>query len=200
MPVQTVLLIRHGQTAFNRERRLQGALPVPLDAAGSAQAHKLAQYLRGQTPDAIVSSPSARARETARILGEVLRQDIHEDARLGEIAFGDFEGCTFAEVSTRFPLAYRKWEAGFRAYRVPNGESRLDVQRRMTAAWESIITTAEADSVAVIGHSSAFMIFLHSMFAQLPAAPMKNTSITTLRRFQDIWEIRGFGETPHLHE
>ena len=116
---------------------------------------------------------------------------------MAEIAFGDFEGHTFAEVEARFPLAYRKWESGYRLYQVPGGESRLDVQWRMQAAWDDITSVSDLETVAMVGHSSAMMIMLASMFARLPEKPMKNTSITTLARFEDIWQISAFAEMPH---
>lgn len=196
MSVHTVLFIRHGRTEFNQERRLQGALPVPLDSEGRQQSRALAQYLKSVPIDAIYASPRPRALETARIIGKALEQEVREDERLAEIAFGDFEGHTFAEVKTRFPEAYRKWEAGYRPYRVPGGESRVEVQRRMAAAWDDIVNADNYNTVAVVGHSSAMMILLASMFAQLPDKSMANCSITTLRRFQDIWEIGAFAETP----
>ena len=197
MSAKRVLFIRHGQTDFNLEHRLQGALPVPLNECGRSQARALADYLKAVPIDAIYASPRSRALETAQIIGEVLGQTVRGDERLAEIAFGDFEGHTFAEVEARFSTAYRKWESGYRPYRVPGGESRLDVQRRMQAAWDDITSTADIHTVAMVGHSSAMMILLASMFARLPDKAMKNTSITTLERFEDIWHIRAFAEMPH---
>lgn len=198
MSANRVLFIRHGQTDFNLERRLQGALPIPLNECGRSQSQALADYLKSVAIDAIYTSPRSRALETAQIIGAVLGQDVCEDERLAEIAFGDFEGHTFAEVETLFPLAYQKWESGYRPYRVPGGESRLDVQRRMQAAWDDITSTAKGETVAIVGHSSAMMILFASMFAQLPDKAMKNTSITTLDRFEDTWRISAFAEMPHL--
>ena len=199
MSVQQVHFIRHGQTEFNTERRLQGALPVPLNDRGREQSRALARCLRAWSIDAIYASPRARAKETAQIIGSELQMAVREDERLAEIDFGDFEGHTFAEVANRFPQAYAKWETGYRRYRVPGGESRLDVQLRMEAAWQDITSLdAGAANVVVVGHSSAMIIFLAAMFAFLPSKPVLNTSITTLESFQEIWRIQAFAETPHL--
>lgn len=201
MSVEQVHIIRHGQTGFNTERRLQGAMPVPLNDCGRRQSRLLAQFLRSWPIDAIYTSPRTRAKETTQIIGRYLEKSIHEDERLAEIAFGDFEGHTFAEVAQRYPVAYEKWESGYRRYRVPGGESRLDVQLRMEAAWRDITDLDSGHArVAIVGHSSAMMIFLASMFAFLPAKPVLNTSITTLERYEDIWRIKSFAETPHLVE
>ena len=198
MSVREVSFIRHGQTEYNLERRLQGTLPVPLNAQGRAQAAQLARYLAGRHIDALYASPRIRAWDTAQIIGEALEMPIIADERLAEIAFGRFEGHTFAEVATLYPAAYRKWDAGYRSWPVPGGESRIDVQRRMQSAWQDIVCSEDAEVVAIVTHSSAMMILLSAMFAMLPRTGLPNTSITTLRRFDDIWEIAGFGETPHF--
>ena len=198
MSVSKVLFIRHGQTDFNLEHRLQGAMPVPLNDRGRSQSRALANHLRTVPIGAIYTSPRSRALETAQIVGDILGKQVREDERLAEIAFGDFEGHTFAEVETLFPKAYQKWQAGYRPYRVPGGESRLDVQRRMQAAWDDITGAANKETVAMVGHSSAMMIMLAAMFARLPDRAMKNTSITTLERLDDIWRISAFAEAPHL--
>ncbi len=198
MRLTRVLWLRHGQTAFNRERRLQGALPVPLDEAGRRQARLLGQRLQCCAVGALYASPRLRALETAQIVADELGLEVRCDERLAEIAFGDFEGRTFAEVRQIYPAAYRKWESGYRAYRVPGGESRLDVQRRMEAAWRDIVAADAAQTIAIVGHSSAMMIWLASVFAQLPGKPMRNCSITTLARLHEIWEIEAFGDAAHL--
>ena len=200
MSVRKVLFIRHGQTDFNLERRLQGAMPVTLNDCGRSQSQALAHYLKTVPIDAIYSSPRSRALETAQIIGDIVQKTVQEDERLAEINFGEFEGHTFAEVEARFPEAYRKWESGYRTYRVPGGESRVDVQLRMQAAWDDIVSGKALQTVAIVGHSSAIMILLKSMFARMPDLPMKNTSITTLVRYEDIWELQAFAEAPHLEE
>lgn len=198
MTLETLLFIRHGQTDYNKQRRMQGTLPVPLNDEGLAQARCLAGYLAASDIGAIYTSPMTRALQTAQILAERLGQLPVQDARLGEIAFGCFEGMTTAEAVAQYPQAQRRWQSGFLAYRVPGGESRLDAQRRMRAAWDDILRADAAPTVAVVGHSSAIAIFLGSLFATLPDMRLPNTSITTLKRRGGIWEIAGYGETPHL--
>ena len=198
MSVAKVLFIRHGETDFNTERRLQGAMPVPINDCGRSQSQALARYLRQSPVDAIYTSPRLRAKETAEIIARHLRLPLIQDERLAEIAFGKFEGHTFAEVEELFPDAFAMWQAGYRPYRVPGGESRLDVQLRMQLAWDDIVSAADHSTIAVVGHSSAMIILLAAMFAILPAGRVRNTSISTLERYKEIWRITAFAETPHL--
>ena len=200
MSVHKLLLIRHGETDFNRQRRMQGTMPVPLNAHGRQQAAALAYFLQGAAIDALYTSPILRARETAQIIGKALKLPLREDFRLREIEFGIFEGLTYDEASERYPDAAKAWGAGNFAYKVPDGESRGDVQMRMRAAWDDIIEQTDLQTVAVVTHGTAIALFLRGMFAQMPDDPIKNSSMTTLLRCRDIWRIAGFSQTRHLAE
>lgn len=97
-------LVRHGETDWNRDGRLQGRTDVPLNATGRAQAQALAEQLTGQGWAAITSSPLSRARETAQIIATELGLDLlppHDD--LVERRFGEAEGGTLAQLRERFP-------------------------------------------------------------------------------------------------
>ncbi len=198
MSVANVLLIRHGETDYNRQRRLQGLMENPLNERGRAQAAAVARHLQSLTIDALYTSPIKRAQETAEIIGNHLDMSPCQDNRLREIDFGIFAGLTFAEAERRFPVAHRNWTSGYLAYNVPQGESRLDVQRRMRAAWDELTAHPEHNTIALVSHGSAIAIFLGSLYATLPKRRIKNTSITTLVRREAIWEIQNFADAPHL--
>lgn len=200
MSVEKVLLIRHGETDYNREHRLQGVMQIPLNERGRDQATAVARYLKGLSIDALYTSPILRAKETAEIIGKLIGLPPRGDERLREIEFGIFEGLTFAEVERRFPAAHRNWITGYLAYKAPQGESRQDVQRRMRAAWDDLTANSDHKSIALVSHGSAIAIFLGSMYALLPSTSIKNTSITTLKRRGDIWEILGYAQLPHRDE
>jgi broad specificity phosphatase PhoE len=199
MSVQKVFLIRHGETDFNRNHRLQGSMPVPLNANGHLQAEALGLYLKHHPIDALFSSPLTRARQTADLIGQALNLAVQDEPRMGEIAFGDkFEGLTMPDIKEKYPDEYRMWKSGDLSYVVPNGESRHSVQKRMTDAWEDLTSNTDYETIALVSHGSALKIFLRSMFHYLPTSKINNTSITTLSRFNRVWEIEAFAETPHL--
>lgn len=106
-----ILLIRHGETAWNAIRKLQGHLDIPLNAEGTRQAKALASALQTEKLDAIISSDLQRALQTA---GEIARlQGIctRIDAGLRERCFGGFEGMLYSELPLRFPLEYTVWRS-----------------------------------------------------------------------------------------
>lgn len=200
MTVQKVFLIRHGETDFNRDHRLQGTLPVPLNDKGRLQAEALGLYLKHHSIDALFSSPLNRARQTADLIGQALNLAVQDEPRMGEIAFGKYEGLTLEQRKTQYPDEDRMWKSGDMSYIVPEGESRRSVQKRMAAAWEDLTSNTDYQTIVLVSHGSALKILLRYMYHYLPDKSLNNTSITTLSRFNQIWEIESFAETPHLSE
>ena len=108
----TLVLARHGETDWNRDHRWQGFTGPPLNEEGRRQAAELAARLEGV--DAIYSSDSDRARETAEIAAALLGLALRIDVRLREVNFGEWEGLTRQEIDQRFAGAFTRWEAGER--------------------------------------------------------------------------------------
>jgi len=121
-----ILLIRHGETAWNAERRLQGHLDIPLNEEGERQAAALARVLAGEEVDMIISSDLSRAASTARAVAEVHGLPLHTDASLRERCFGAFEGLLYDELPSHFPEAYAQWKARDPHARYPDGEGRAE--------------------------------------------------------------------------
>ena len=105
----TLVLVRHGETDWNRENRFQGHADISLNAAGRVQAHELARELEGQGFDAVYSSPLQRAAETARIVAARPGLDVHVSDGLMEVDVGSWSGLTRDEIEVRFPDGYRRW-------------------------------------------------------------------------------------------
>ncbi|QHT57569.1 histidine phosphatase family protein [Cellulomonas sp. H30R-01] len=139
-----VFLVRHGETDWNRERRLQGRTDIPLNATGLAQAEAAARLLTGV--DAVVSSPLARARRTGEIVARVLHLPAPAlDERLVERCYGAKEGLTPAEVARTFPPGQP----------VPGLEPVEDLRARALAALDDLSHQVPADaSVAVTTHGA----------------------------------------------
>lgn len=132
--MSSVYLARHGQTAYNLERRFQGQMAVPLDATGVAQAHDLAQ--RASTHDfaALWCSPLLRARETAEIVASRIGLAIQEDHRLMETDAGDWTDRTFAEIQSETPDLFAGFANGDPSFAFPGGESFEQQGVRVAAA------------------------------------------------------------------
>jgi broad specificity phosphatase PhoE len=169
MPAPTIYYIRHGETSWNAEGRLQGALDIPLNELGRRQAAHAGKVLAGlfvrdgrdKRDPAYVASPLGRARSTMDHVREVLGLAPGEyalDDRLREIGYGEWEGSTLAEMQARDPNFYarrltQKWTMSS-----PGGESYASVQLRMRDWYDSL----KADTVAVAhgGTCRALMVAL----------------------------------------
>jgi broad specificity phosphatase PhoE len=135
----SVYLARHGQTAYNLERRFQGHLPVPLDATGREQAADLAERAAGGTSDgipflALWSSPLLRARETAEIVGERIGLAPREEPRLMETDAGDWTDRLFTDVQAEDPDDFAGFIEGRPGFGFPGGESFAQQGLRVAAA------------------------------------------------------------------
>jgi glucosyl-3-phosphoglycerate phosphatase len=160
---RTVLVWRHGQTAWNAQRRFQGQLDIALDDLGRAQAARAAALLAGFAPSAIVSSDLVRARETAQALADVTGLPIATDPRLREIDVGVWQGLTFDEVSERFPVEAAQWRDGGDGRR-GGGESLVEVGARAVAAVDdALLNLADGGTLVVVTHGAAGRAIVASM-------------------------------------
>lgn len=148
----SLVLARHGRTAWNAVGRWQGQADPPLDDEGRRQAADLARSLDGTGIGAIVSSDLARAAETACIVGEHLDLPVTEDPRLREIDVGSWSGLTRAEVAERFPEGFAQWQAGAIGH---DGETREALAERVVAALVDVAARHPGATVLVVTHGGA---------------------------------------------
>lgn len=152
MVAATLLLIRHGETAWNAESRIQGQLDVPLSSAGIWQAGRLAQRLADQRIDAIFASDLARAWLTAQPIGQSRQIEPLPDTRLRERHFGIFQGHTLDEIAQRWPDELAAWRARDPQWSIPEGESATQFIERVLAALDDIAHRHAGCTVAVVAH------------------------------------------------
>ena len=179
MPRPILYFARHGETDWNRERRLQGQHDIPLNALGRVQASRCGELLRdllerdgrpcGEYD--YVSSPLGRARETMELMRAAIGLDpraYRTDARLMEMSFGRWEGFTFAELQAREAPALAERERDKWGFVLPGGESYAQLQVRVRAWYESV----ERDSVVSAHGGVCRALIAHLDLAQPEAASM----------------------------
>lgn len=142
------MLWRHGQTAFNAQRRFQGQLDVPLNDLGRSQAAKAARHLAALGPAAIYSSDLSRASQTADALARLTGLSVKLDPGLRERAGGEWEGKSDVELREHY-ADYSTWTSAPAAWAPPGGESGTQVTDRTSAALLRIADTAPGGSVTV---------------------------------------------------
>ncbi|MGO4733691.1 histidine phosphatase family protein [Paenibacillus sp. 2KB_22] len=188
-----IALIRHGSTAWNKEKRSQGQTDNPLDQDGREQAVLLAARLAEESWDAIYASDLERASETARIIGDRLGiQEIHLDSRLREMGGGQVEGTTEEE-------RLAKWGADW---------STLDLGRELadagtvrgSAVLEEIVQQHPDGKVIVVSHGAVLRNTLRGLVPELDiSVKLSNTSITRIAKKDDTWQCELYNCSVHLN-
>jgi probable phosphoglycerate mutase len=153
-----LILVRHGETLSNRENRVQGITDIELSDYGRIQAEKLAESLKGEPIERIVSSPLRRAYETAKAISKFHGTMIEADPDLQEMNHGDFENLTIQELRKKHISILKQWENDPASVVMPNGESLHDLQRRAWGAIEGITETAR--NAVVVTHNMTIRTIL----------------------------------------
>ena len=199
-----VILIRHGETDYNKSHRYQGALDIPLNETGLHQAELLAERLKDVPIDVFVSSPMDRAYVTTeKVAAAHGRQIDFVDNRLKEAGYGDWAGKTFKEIEAAHPKEYLlQWKKRW-AYTPPGGESLQSIQKRYRAALDDIVAKYPGKIVLVGAHSAGNSAVICSLLN----VPLKerynqikqdNTCVNVLEYEDGKWEIRLMNSIDHL--
>jgi probable phosphoglycerate mutase len=198
-----VVLIRHGETEWNREGRVQGYhSDSPLTEAGRGQARALAERLARERVDALYASDTGRTRLTANPIAAATGLRVIHDAALRERNYGAFEGRTFAEVERDFPAEYEKFRTRDPDYLPPGGESAAQFRDRVMAALERIAAEADGRRVAVVTHGGVLGIaYRYAMDIPLDARrgySLANASLNHFRYAAGRWLLEAWGDVAHL--
>ena len=148
-----LFVVRHGETAWSRERRFTGAHDIPLAAAGVAQAEAIAHALAGEQLAAVYASPLDRTRTTADIIAKPHRLSVQIDSDLREMAFGRWEGRIREDVAREEPELWRTWREAPPALTAHGGETVSDVAARVDAFVARVGERHGGQSVVVVTHA-----------------------------------------------
>ena len=174
MTPRRLILLRHGRTAWNAQRRFQGQADPPLDEIGRAQAYEVAGLIAAMGPDLLVTSDAVRAQQTAAIIGDVLGLTPVPDAGFRERHLGHWEGLTRDEVAARYPDEYADWIAGRDVSR-RGGETRDEVAARAVAAFGSLPVVP---TTVLVTHSATVMALTNALLGIVqeahPLGPLAN--------------------------
>jgi len=200
----TLLLVRHGETAWNAEHRIQGHLDIPLSPSGIQQAARLAKRLAETPIEAIYSSELARAWLTAEPLAARLGVPIVAETRLRERCFGIFEGLTLDEIAARHPDGFRRWREREPSWAIDGGESGQQLIDRVLAALHDIVTRHRGGTVVAVTHGGVLDV-VYRTARQLPwSAPrehqMLNAGVNLLSAQTPPLALRilAWGDIDHL--
>lgn len=203
-PPTRLLLVRHGQSTWNSEHRIQGQLDPPLSEEGRRQAIRVGQRLARNRLAGFYSSDLERALETAQLIGEATGVSPNPTAGLREIYLGTWEGLNTGEIARRFPEAWARWTEEPNWDVVPGGEGAVPFEARVTAEIDWILGRHEHGDVLIVTHGGVIQVALHRVIGRpnqgLFPFRIENASISVIEKRSGRLVVSGVNDTSHLED
>lgn len=197
-----LFVVRHGETAWNADRRIQGHTDIGLNARGRRQARRVAEALAGEGLDAVYSSDLLRAAETAAAIAAAAGRPVVHDTGLRERAFGHFEGLTYDEIRRRHPEGAERWRLRDPGFGPEGGERLRDFSERCVAATLRLAARHPGEAIALVAHGGVLDCLYRAAARVGLDAPrtwqLGNASINRLLHAEGALVLVGWDDAAHL--
>ncbi len=201
-PTTELILVRHGETDWNRELRFQGHVDVPLNAMGLAQAQRLATRLAGEAPHHLYQSDLQRAVQTAAPAALTLGLQGQSDAALREQNFGRVDGMRVDDIRQQFPTEWAQWVSFDENYAMPDGETTHQFHVRVMGALQRLAAAHAGQRLLVVTHGGVLdMVYRTARSLGLNGprqSDIPNAGYNRVRLTADTVEILDWADTRHL--
>lgn len=199
-----ILAIRHGQTAWNADGRIQGHTDIGLDDTGQWQAERLAEALQGEALHALYSSDLLRARQTAQLLQRFSTESLRLDTGLRERSFGRLEGLSFAEIEERWPQEAARWRQRDADFAPGGGETLKAFYARCVATAARLAAAHAGQTIVLVAHGGVLDMLYRAAAGLDLAAPRRwelgNASVNRLLYSPEGFSIVAWNERMHLEQ
>ena len=204
MLLTRILALRHGETAWNRDTRIQGHLDVPLNPRGQWQAERAADALRHEPIAAIYSSDLARAHATAQAIAHARGLPVSTHVGLRERGFGKFEGKTWSDIETGWPDEALAWRKRVPDFAPEGGETLLHLRERIATTVHELAARHPGEQVVMVAHGGVLDVLYRLATGQDIQAPrtwtLDNASINRLLWTPEGLRLVGWADTSHLQD
>jgi len=198
-----LILVRHGETEWNKLGKFQGQVDIALNDRGLSQAKDTAKAAISWRPTALYSSPLGRTMQVAEEIARVTGLRVVTDSRLQELDLGEVEGVDGEQMKTRWPRVHDVWRKNPELVTMPGGESLVQLHDRTWQAFQAVErANGEADTIVVVSHNFA----IRAICGTLLGMPLSNfhrmylhlSSVTKMDRGQMGWRLLSYNSTAHL--
>ena len=205
MQATRITAVRHGETAWNVETRIQGQLDIPLNETGRWQAQRLARALAARESNAaIYSSDLLRAWDTAISIADATKLTLKTDEGLRERGFGTFQGKTYAEIEATWPQETLRWRKREPEWSPPEGESLLQFRQRVLDTAQTLAARHMGEQIVMVAHGGVMdVLYRAATGLDLQATrtwALGNAAINRLLWTPDGFTIVGWADTSHLDD
>ena len=202
MHATRITAVRHGETAWNVDNRIQGQLDIGLNAKGRWQAERAGAALADEDISVVYSSDLWRAYDTALSIATPHGLAVQTDEGLRERGFGDFEGKTFAEIQATWPDQALLWRKRVPDFAPPRGESLLHLRERIVQCVQSLAQRHIGKHIAVVGHGGVMDVLYRTATGLDLQAPrtwdLRNAAINRLLWNGEHFTIVGWADASHM--
>lgn len=197
-----ITIVRHGETNWNVEQRIQGQQNSKLTDNGILQAELAANALAKREFDVLISSDLERATETSRIINSKLALPYLDNSNLRERSFGVFEGKNFTEIKQQYPEEYLLYKQRDPKHIIPKGESIEQLFNRVISEIETIAHKYNNQKVLIVSHGLVLEMMMYKTFQieldKPRAFSINNSSISSFYINKDSWFLKEWGVIEHL--
>jgi broad specificity phosphatase PhoE len=177
-----IILVRHGETAWNASETFRGRKDVPLNDTGVRQAQLLGEYLRDEKIDIIYSSSLQRAVKTAEAIAAPRGLTVNIVKNLDDMDFGEWEGLTLDEVKDRYEEVYRDWLDTPEQVKIPGGETLADVENRVAPFLQEAVARLGEGKLVLVSHRVVHKVLICALLclgnAGFFSIKMDNAAVT----------------------
>ena len=204
MQITRITAIRHGETAWNVDTRIQGQLDIALNDKGRWQAERTGAALAGEDVSAVVASDLWRAYDTALSVAKPLNLPVVTHEGLRERGFGEFEGKTFAEIESTWPEKAKKWRHRDPEFSPEGGESLLLFKERVLHTMKALAANYVGQHIVVVSHGGIMDVMYRAATGLALDAPrswdLGNAAINRLLWTGEAFSLVGWADKAHLEQ
>lgn len=191
-----IILVRHGNTPWNKDKIFRGSKDIPLDDQGREEARALAEWLQDESIHAAYTSPLSRSRDTALAIARYHDLEVVDLPGLADLSYGDWEGLPLKEVKVRYADLYRQWEAAPHTVRFPHGETLAELRTRALAAVAEAAERHPDQTVLLVGHRAVNKVIIAGLIGLDNSHFWRIAQDTTsINRFHLVEHTPGAGKT-----
>lgn len=184
-----LLLIRHGETEYNKKSIIQGQVDTELNESGIKKAAETAQFLENYQFDHIYSSDLKRAKKTASFIADKLNLEIKESPKIREIDFGEWEGLKLEEIAAQDPENMAAWKNDPLSNGAPGGENITEFIKRINSFFDQLLEKHKGEKLIVVTHGGVIKMYLREILAvqskSFKQFQIDNTSLTEIKFYDD---------------
>lgn len=202
MDATRIIAIRHGETSWNVDTRIQGHLDIPLNDTGVWQARQVGQALADEPITAIYTSDLQRAHTTAQAVADATGAPLTAEPGLRERSFGQLQGRTFAEIEAQLPEEARRWRQRDPHFEPDGGESLIVFRERITRITDELVQRHPGELIVLVAHGGVLDVLYRAATGQELQAPrtwkITNAAINRLLWTESGLTLVGWADTQHL--